>query len=212
YQLLVDMLSWESRTDVRDQVVRAFGYMHATEAIPIVLDASRLEPALRNAPETLVRLGAIDVGIIAGTDVRRGGAGLQGFGACHEEDPYHDWNYREQTWCESTGDTVHLKFNVPPAVAANGPATVLLRLRRTDAEAAVPVTVKLGRTTTDLAVDRQFLDARWSQALAAGPVDVTIRTTTPGARLGVDHLLVYPNANSPQLAPPGASTTPDGTR
>ena len=74
YDALVGMLDWESRTNIRDEVVRGLGLLGDTRAIPRLLAALDDEPALKNSAESLIRLHALEHGALGGLDFNKDSA------------------------------------------------------------------------------------------------------------------------------------------
>ncbi|HEY6877391.1 MAG TPA: sulfatase-like hydrolase/transferase, partial [Polyangiales bacterium] len=69
YPDLIGMLDWESRTNIRDEVVRGLGLLRDARAIPALVRAFEQDPALKNTAESLVRLDALGRGAIGGLDM-----------------------------------------------------------------------------------------------------------------------------------------------
>jgi arylsulfatase A-like enzyme len=222
YQPLVEMLEWETRSDVRDQVVRGLGYLGNPEAIPTVISAALRDPGLRNAGETLVRLRAVERGALAGVDLHAGAPGVSGFGACHEFSPLHDWDYRQQTWCESLGAEVTVRLNVPKEWVGKDAFLVAVG-RRLDSDLPVAVRVTLGgaaqrtlgaaaqqvASAPEWSVDKAWVESRWPVEVQSTKVTVRFRASDPKARLGVDHVLLLPE-NAAGVAGSTAATASSG--
>ena len=55
YSYLVDILDWETRSNVRDGVARSLGQLEDARALPLLLQLTGHEAELTSAPESLIR-------------------------------------------------------------------------------------------------------------------------------------------------------------
>ena len=206
YQPLLDMLTWETHTNVRDNVARALGQLGNRDATPRLLDLLHAEPNLKNTSEALVRLGAIETGLVGGTDVGPSVAGRY-LHKCREQTPMHR-EYTGRTRCETVDQHTVLRLRAPivgPVRAGRRRArrgfVALLRIRRADAEDAAPIDLTLsdrsGRRLTDTPMTTE-VDGSWTEwrvpipEAGAPPAAASIDTETASARFEIDHLLIAP--------------------
>ncbi|MBK8173377.1 MAG: sulfatase-like hydrolase/transferase [Sandaracinaceae bacterium] len=200
---LVDMLGWEHRTNIRDCVVRGMGRLGDSRALPILTAITATEPDMSSAPESLIRLGALDRGVVGGADILREAPGLAGFGRCVAGPLIHDWDYAQRTFCETNGPVATVRLAVPASVATANAATFILNVRRSDAPAPATLQVRVGNLTLQpVSVDGQWTDRRWSlsaQQIAALRNGVTARFVVqpPEARIWLDHALLVPQSAEP---------------
>ncbi|MCG8555551.1 MAG: sulfatase-like hydrolase/transferase [Proteobacteria bacterium] len=195
YDALVDVLSWERQSNVRDNVVRALGLLGDPRALDQVLELAVREPELKYAPETLVRLGALQRGLVGGSNVSRRRPGSAGFRLCHRARPNHDWDYQHQSWCESRGSRVSLRLEVPDAVRTSPVTTVVITLRRQDSPGAATVDLRLGGVDLpSLGVDGRWSEHRYSlpSTVFSGATAQAVLQGPPGARFAIDHMLLVP--------------------
>lgn len=198
YDPLVEMLDWEHHTSIRDNVVRGLGQLGDPRAVPRLVAVAANESELENTSESLVRLGAVEAGVIGGADVGPGLRGARGFGRCQAGPEVHDWNYRNRTWCETARPEVRLRLSVPEGMgsAAGGGAVALLRVRRVDGGTALPVDVHLGdQALGPVSVDGQWEEHRWSippQSLGSRQLTARLALGNSEGRLRVDHFLLVP--------------------
>jgi len=180
YGPLVAMLDGGPRAMIRDGIVRALGFLGDERALPRLVDMAREEPELIYASESLVRLGAIDEGLVGGTDV---GPGQRGLGDCQRGDRW-DVGYRGYTWCEvaAGGSTVRL----PTLDSEAGPLIAVLGLRGLDG-AGARMRVTAGERTEEITLAADWTDHRLE--LDASP-DVIRLEPVDEARIGVEHVLL----------------------
>lgn len=211
YEPLVEMLDWEHHTSIRDDVVRGLGQLGDPRAIPRLVSVAATEPQLENTSESLVRLGAIDAGAIGGADIGPRLRGAAGFGACHEGPRVHDWDYRNRTWCQTDRTEVLVPLRVPDDLrAAPEGATAVVRARRVDTAAAVPVQLRIGDVALGAAeVDGAWAEHRWPvprEVLSDGRLAATLTIEDAAARLRLDHVLLVPRPAHVAAAPGESST------
>jgi len=195
-ETLRDVLSWEDHAVVRDAVVRGLGLLKDPRGLDLVLPLAVTEPTLKNIPETLVRLGALELGAIAGSDMRPG-ARMSGISRCTSYSERHDWDYLRRTVCETTHASASVSFQVPEKIATSASgATLVLGIRRLDRQDAATLSIRLGdRPLSDVQVDGQWSDQHLSLepgTLQSGRLAVKLSTTEDGARFAMDHVLILP--------------------
>ncbi len=200
---LARALQWETHQHIRDGLARALGQLGDSRALALLAPLARDEPDLRYPPESLVRLGALQAGVIGGVDADRQLAHRGGVGECREGPALHDWDYLARTTCTTNGSTVLLPLRTPEN---GGDVIVALRARRVDTAAPIRVVVAFGRETREA-----FFDGEWSTArftLPAAPSRARIEIPD-GAQLELDHLLVLPPSPSLAVSRQGTSLTPE---
>ena len=197
YPALVDMLRWESRTNIRDEVVRGLGLLgdrRAVAPLSVVLDR---EPRLKNTAESLVRLGALETGAIGGLDVGPHARGLKGFAQCVAGPLRHDWDYLERTHCTSTSAQAGFSLPVPRAELAAG-ALLLIRARRADAPERQRCSVSAGATPLGaLVITGGFDEQRFElpgTLLRGARVPLLIACDGAATRIALDHVLIVPRS------------------
>lgn len=206
YDTLEQMLGWARHSNVRDNVARALGQMADPRAIPHLVQLAATESGLENVGESLIRLGAIEAGVIGGADVGPPLRRQPGFAACQEGPLFHDWDYLQRTSCDTSQPTVSIPIAVPPAVAeAPDGVVVILRLRRADGPDAAPIRLRIGeRELGPVAVAGQWEEHRWDleREDLAGPPAAVILQTDGEARFSVDHVLLVPHPPTVAAAHP----------
>ena len=207
YGTLADMLDWERHSDVRDAVVRGLGLLGDRRAAPRLAAIAATDLDLTNVPESLVRLDAIENGVIGGTDVHEGVPGARGFARCLAGPIFHDWDYQHRTYCVGASAQVSLDLSIPTAVgSAAGGALVLLTARRTDSGSPTMVSVRIGaRELSSERIDGKWVELRWTLSasdLATGHLPAIVRTEDPRGRLAIDHLLIVPTPATVAVAAP----------
>jgi arylsulfatase A-like enzyme len=126
YDTLMDVLQYDTHTDVRGYAVVALGWMGRPAAVPRLLRVLREEPEIKWTAEALVRLGAVGEGPLYGTDVAKGAPALvSGWGDCREKELILPDEFLERTKCATKGSTARLAF----FAAAPGGATLIVRAR-----------------------------------------------------------------------------------
>jgi len=197
FEPLSDVLAWDDHANVRDGAVRGLALLGDARATDAIEALAVRDPAIKQAAESLVRLGALKHGKIGGTDVMSSTVAASDFGECVEGPLLHDWDFEHRTFCVTRKSSASLTLQVPPAVSA-APAgnQVVLTVRRTDAPAAADLQLKLGSVVlAPVKVDGTWHEFRWdvpSAELHAGHVQAHLTTAVPGARFAVDHVLLLP--------------------
>ncbi|MBN1654818.1 MAG: sulfatase-like hydrolase/transferase [Deltaproteobacteria bacterium] len=197
FEPLADVLSWDAHPNVRDNVIRGLGMLGDTRAIDLILPIAVKDPTLKNSSESLIRLNAIGLKAIGGTDGLKERLKATGFRRCYEGPLLHDWDYLHRTWCETSRESAALRLVVPRTVsdAAHGSVAVLA-VRRTDSSKPTQLRLSIGRTDFEpVQVDGGWQEYRWpveAGILSSGKATARIKSTDRGARFAVDHLLVYP--------------------
>lgn len=199
YGALSDMLSWEHRSNIRDNVVRGLGQLGDPRAMPKLVELATSEPELTHTLESLVRLGALEAGLVGGTDFVAGLSGASGITRCEAFSPNHDWDFLNRTTCEGAAAGATVRLRVPPAVRGPGGAVLVLSAKRVSGAEPVEVTITLGgQALTPLRLGPQWseqrlaLDAATIARLRGATTSATLRPGTPGVALRLDHLLLVP--------------------
>ncbi|MCA9578574.1 MAG: sulfatase-like hydrolase/transferase [Myxococcales bacterium] len=224
YDHLVDVLEWESRSNVRDGVARSLGQLGDPRALPLLLRMAGHEVELTSAPESLVRLNALSSGLIGGVDLNRTtGRRNRTVAECREEAVLRDWDYLDRTTCSSRANELSARLALPPSVrapsetaegaAAPGEASqvvLIVRLRRVGEGAPFPVTVTLEAPRGAPALPELSGEAAsgWRElrmelprsALTGSATRATVHVPE-GERIEVDHILLVPVLPAPRTAP-----------
>jgi arylsulfatase A-like enzyme/HEAT repeat protein len=140
YDTLVDVLKYDTHTDIRGYAVVALGWLELEAAVPRLLRVLAEEHEIKWTAEALVRLGAVGEGKLFGTDVAKGAPALAGgWGDCAEKERVLPEEFLERTKCATKGREARLAFD---AAAAEG-ATLIVRARHLDADkgAAIPLAI-----------------------------------------------------------------------
>ncbi|MDB4977040.1 MAG: hypothetical protein JWN48_5381 [Myxococcaceae bacterium] len=209
YGALVDMLEWESRTNIRDEVVRGLGLLGDPRAIDVLVDTLVREPSLKNTAESLIRLGALSRGALGGVDVAPKTRGMTGLSRCEEGPLRHDWDYLQRTFCVTSGARAQLQLPLPRAASHwKEGASLIVRARRTDATEPASCALALsGRVLEPLAIDGEFHDQRIevpAELLRGSQLVLTSTCRAPAVRFALDHALLAPRPQRP-TAPSGAA-------
>ncbi len=188
YTDLVGMLEWESRTNIRDEVVRGLGLLGDARAVPALIRVFEREPALKNTSESLVRLGAIAKGAIGGMDI--GPKSKPGFTACHEGPLFPDWDYLQRTYCTAERARVQLSLPLPRRDWTFG-AQLVVRAR-----ASEPRTCTVDGQPMQL--DAEFREHRFD--LTPGQLKNTalpfVLACPDDTRITLDHVLAIPRTQA----------------
>jgi arylsulfatase A-like enzyme len=217
--MLHSILETDGHADTRENAVMALGLMRAAESTATVHRLVVQEPDLRNAPETLVRVGAIERGLVGGADFSPAHRGaLQARAECGEEPWFRDWGYRQRTTCTATGGSVRVRARMATGsrehrvreyeliVSARVAAAARDDAERTAPSLVVGIEGKADEVFRGRAVRKSWehpsLDTRWSDIRwrvpasdlpAAGSwMNIDLTLSTPGVPLQVDHVLVVP--------------------
>lgn len=193
YDTLLDVLEYDTHTDVRGYAVVALGWMGLPKAIPRLLRVLAEEPEIKWTTEALVRLGAVGPGPLYGADAARGERALaRGFGACSERERILPDEFLERTKCATTGRSARLE------VFADAPdgATLFLRARHLlpDKGAAAGLAVRIdGREIASVELrGEEMREARVEVGpgvLRSARHAVDLKLSEKGA-FELDHLLV----------------------
>jgi arylsulfatase A-like enzyme len=227
YSHLVDILEWESRSNLRDGVARSIGQLADPRGMPLLLHMAGHDAELTAAPESLVRLGALQQGLVGGADLDRAAARRnRTIADCREEPLLRDWDYHDRTACTSRANELSVRLALPPSVrapaAAPEPATdgsaaqdatdvvVIVRLRRVGEGAPFPVSLTIDPARGAPALPELSGEAAsgWREFRMQLPRTAFTGTTTratvrapEGERVEVDHILLVPVLPEPQAAP-----------
>ncbi len=164
---MVNMLEWESRTNIRDEIVRGLGLMQDPRAIPALLRVFG-DAGLKNTAESLVRLNAISEHAIGGVDL-----------SCEQGPFYQDWDYLGRTSC--TGPRFDRQLPVQPWKHA-------LLVMRAKAERAQPCELELGDEVRTVALRSDYDELRIPLHDLHDKLSFSL--ACPG--LTLDHVLVVP--------------------
>jgi arylsulfatase A-like enzyme len=197
FEPLADVLSWDTHPNVRDNVIRGLGQLGDSRAVDLILPIAEMDPTLKNSSESLVRLNAIGLKAMGGTDVTRDRVVYGGFRQCVAGPLFHDWDYLHRTWCETSRETAWLRLEVPKSVAhAPYGSIAVLGIKRTDSARASRIRLSIGKTDLEpVQVDGTWQEYRWkvkAGALSSGFAKARIKGDEVGARFAVDHLLLMP--------------------
>ncbi len=184
---LVETLNRERNAFRKNRAVRALGQLGDPAALDSLMPLLSQGLELTNLSESLVRLGAIDRGLLGGVDV---GPVTRGRlrpapkpSDCRARAAKHDWDYRERTWCELKRPT-SLRLTAP---AKSEPGEIRLRARSAESPNTT-LRVRLG--------DQEHtweLTHTWSEHALAVPKGTPLRLKLDfDAPVGLDHVLVLP--------------------
>ena len=132
---LVERLAVEDRADARAHLAWALGVVGAAQhqllgsrAIALLVRAAADQPPTTNAPEALVRIGAIAAGAIGGANfgpalLADKSAGASGFGPCRLEP--NEARFTGISSCVQAGPSAELSARIP----SGGPLVLLFRAR-----------------------------------------------------------------------------------
>ena len=203
YEALVELLDYETHSDVRGYAVAALGWLRIPEIIPYLIDILVNEPEIKWTSEALVRLGAIEKGLLSGVDADPEGPWkITGLGKCYKDDLVSYERYMNRTWCRSPGGTLVLEFKSE----YENPAVMLLRVKHLglpDIEGLLEVKLN-GKVLSVLRVVTRWEEYRISvpgDLIQNGLNRVEIDCTTQKdekLELGFDHLLLTPLRNKKQ--------------
>ena len=205
FEPLTDILEWESHMSVRDAVCRALGQLGDLRALPLLIPVAAREAELSAAPESIVRLGGLDRGVVGGLDADAAtGRRERDLSECTEDPERHDWNYLSRTHCETRGSRARLRLALPDDLRGQ-PLVLIARARRVDSGAPLSGSLRVlaaGRGVGE-AIPWTLPEA-WSEvrmtlpagALARGRVTVEVQMDE--GRVDIDHILLIPAASETQ--------------
>ncbi len=199
FEPLHSMLDWEHHTHVRNNLMRGLAELGDPRAIPALVTIAARERELDLTAESLVRLDALGLGAIGGSDFDEATMrATRDFADCSEEPLSREWTYLGRTVCRSAGGVANFPVRVPESVrAARGDVVVIARLRAIGVAGEAPISLRFGTTTLGPAhVDDQFRELRFTMPVRAleGVTEGTITIGGEGARIEVDHVLLVPAA------------------
>lgn len=203
FKPLADVLSWESHTIALDAAVRGLGLLGDPRAVDLIVPLVSERPSLTNCSETLVRLDALGIRAIGGTDVAQNQPGLRGFKHCHAGPERSDWNFLHRTWCETNRNRAWLQLSVPPNLLQSpGGALAILSVRRTDSSQPTELRLAIGDTDLEpVQVDDKWSEFRWpvdTASLTQRIAPARVSGSERKARFALDHLLLVPLASKPE--------------
>lgn len=200
YDALVGALEWESRTNIRDAIAHGLGLLGDARAIPVLVKLLDREPGLRNTAESLVRLGAHELGELGGLDVGPHTLGLAGFAGCEAGPLRHDWDYLGRTHCTTRRRRAQLDLPLPAARTSWVGARLVMRAKRSDQPEAVACALTLrGIPLGSMSVDGEYREQRWDlppELLQEARLPLVLECADARARMEVDHVLVVPRTEA----------------
>ena len=215
YSYLVDILDWETRSNVRDGVARSLGQLEDARALPLLLQLTGHEAELTSAPESLIRLNALRLGLVGGVDLDRAAARRnRTIVECQEHPRLRDWDYLARTTCASQAHEMTLRLALPASVRAPEPGAsaeagaaqpeevvVILRIRRVGEGAPFPVTLAIEAARDvaplpdlqgEVASDWREMRVRVPRSSLVGTSARAVIRAPEGERVEVDHVLLVP--------------------
>ncbi|MDD5308771.1 MAG: sulfatase-like hydrolase/transferase [Deltaproteobacteria bacterium] len=196
YDTLVDVLRYDTHTDVRGYAVVALGWLGLHKAVPLLLDVLRKEPEIKWTPEALVRLGAVGSFPLFGTDVAKGAPALKrGFKDCVERPAILSGEFLGRTTCRTEGREAELAF---ASDAPKGAQLVLrARLLGQDKAKVGKLAILVDGTEAGSVELRSDFDGFFVRvpdgSFRDGAHRVLLRLEGTG-RMEIDHLLVLADA------------------
>jgi hypothetical protein len=198
YDALTDMLQWEERTNIRDEIVRGLGLLGDARAIEPLIGALLDEPELKHTAESLVRLDAIGRGQLGGRDIEPSLSGKGGLFECAAGPLRHDWDYLARTTCKGRGQVrLALPLGSVKADLSRG-SILLVRLRRSDAAETTEIAFALDDQPLSFhKVDNNWVELRiplepaW---LRSPQPQLQLRANDADTVLMLDHALVVPKS------------------
>jgi hypothetical protein len=194
---LLDRLEREQHATIRDGLVQGLAELGDDRAIPPIVAVAVTDTSLQSTAEALVRLGAIRLGAIGGTDLRPSARGIVGFDECVE----HEWEelaFLGRTTCTTRARTARITLSTPPAVHGGA-----LRWRRADAGGTVTARVAIGsRPPRSLTLSGEWAEVRVdvpARVLGGSRVELTIEVASEDARVEVDHVVLLPAPSAPAI-------------
>lgn len=193
---LSEMMRWESHTNIRDELVRGLGYLGDERALPLLVEAFAQEPVLKNPGESLVRLSAIEHGVLGGTDFSPTTPDLHGFGDCRAAEYFHDWDYLERTTCAQMAKRATASLRLPRSRTHwKRGAELVLRARRAEGSDTGSLNVSLnGKPLATLSVDGSYQEFRLevpASSLTGASVHLELEMEAP-PYVVIDHALLIP--------------------
>jgi hypothetical protein len=216
FAALTDMLSWEERTNIRDEIVRGLGLLGDARAIDVLLPLLASEPGLKHTAESLVRLGAPASGALGGRDIDPSLNGKGGLFGCAAGPLQHDWDYLQRTFCLArSGSQIELPRNSAELAFAQG-AILVLRMRRDDAPETVPVTLTLDAQALQVAaIDGSWQELRFdlaASALRKPRFGLRLTSPMPQATFALDHALLVAKPATLSMRASDAAKPPQDTQ
>jgi arylsulfatase A-like enzyme len=188
FEPIVAMLEWERNATIRDNVVRALGQLGDPRAVGPLVAVATDEPGLGNTTESLVRLGAVELGAIGGIDFGPRQTRTPGLARCRAARADRTWHYQHRTSCVMSGAAV---LHWAPAPSRTHQVELAFRVRREDATEATRVTLRSGSWEAVVSVDAQWHEHRLSISRQLLGPELRV-STSGGARLQLDHALLLP--------------------
>ena len=196
YEPLVSMLGWEHHSNIRDNVTRALGQLGDPRAAELLVPIAADEPGHKYVFEALVRLSAIERGLIGGADLSAEQGARGDFTDCEEGPTHHDWDYLGRTFCRTREASATLTLAVPEAVSRAAHGVVAIRLKRADDAAPTEVQLTLdGASLATVSADGRWTAHRFElPSLDTGAAELGLRAADESARVALDHVLLLPSA------------------
>ncbi len=211
YDALIEMLRWETHTNIRDELVRGLGLLGDERALPVLVGVFAQEAELKNTSESLVRLGALEKGYLAGVDVAPGVRGLRGLGECQAGPLFHDWNYLARTTCKQIAQRAELTLPWDRGEFSAG-AELVLRVRRDGTPEVGPLKVSIsGHELATLEVDGSWREHRVevpAEWLGGTSAKLALDFPGDGPYVVLDHALLVPRKERANAGRPLGGTNP----
>lgn len=190
---LLERMQRDDYADVQNYSAVALGYLGDARALePLVLRVRSGD--VRWAPETLVRLGALEKGILGGADVGPAEtARLRGVVHCTEKRTHDVEDYLGATSCQA-GE--HVVIHARALASGRRPSALLLRARAIGSgvvDAVVSVTIG-GRPVGTATLVPSWTEATlaWPDDLNGSPAEVVLTPMPKTQRFELDHVLYLP--------------------
>lgn len=190
YPVMEEMLDWEDHANVRDSLIRGLGLLGDRRIVDRLVKVSVEEPDLKMTSESLVRLGAIDAGIIGGADVHDGLSGMRGMGRCKAGPWRQDWEYMYRTHCSALGATAEIPLRVS-RVLSDAPSTLLISARSASAASRIRMSVG-GKLVAEFDTETRWLEKRLPIPAGTWRSPNTTAIFESTGDLMLDHVLIVP--------------------
>ncbi len=196
FDTLMDVLEHETHTDIRGYAVVALGWLElegATSKFMRILDE---EPEIKWTSEALIRLGAIEKGLLFGTDIQEKATALKnGWGKCTSRERVVPGEFMGRTTCATIGSEATLEIEA----SAPGGAVVFIRARHLDPDNTERTTLRI--TVDGVVAGEAVLRATMEEYRIDTVADFWLRgkheikleqKNASGGKFEVDHFLVVP--------------------
>ncbi len=196
FDTLMDVLEHETHTDIRGYAVVALGWLELEGAESRLMRILDEEPEIKWTSEALIRLGAIEKGLLFGTDIQKGAPALKnGWGKCTSRERVIPGEFMGRTTCAAIGSEATLEIEA----SAPGGAVVFIRARHLDPDNTERTTLRItvdgvvaGEAVLGSAMEEHRIDTVadfWSH----GKHKIKLEQVEAfGGKFEVDHFLVVP--------------------